>query len=45
MLIRTIERSSRRTAHIDAGGLEAGLRRHLRGDVRFDAGSRALYAA
>ena len=28
----------------DAAGLEAALRRHLRGEVRFDAGSRALYA-
>ena len=28
----------------DAAALEATLRRHLRGEVRFDAGSRALYA-
>ncbi len=33
-----------RPAQIDASGLEASLRRHLRGDVRFDPGSRALYA-
>jgi FAD/FMN-containing dehydrogenase/Fe-S oxidoreductase len=31
-------------AHVDAPALEAALRRHLRGEVRFDAGSRALYA-
>jgi FAD/FMN-containing dehydrogenase/Fe-S oxidoreductase len=30
---------------VDAGGLEVALRRNLRGDVRFDRGSRALYAA
>src|SRR5207253_1512760 len=33
-----------KTAQIDAAGLELALRRHLRGEVRFDAGSRALYA-
>jgi FAD/FMN-containing dehydrogenase/Fe-S oxidoreductase len=33
-----------RPAHIDAGALEAALRRHLRGEVRFDSGSRALYS-
>jgi FAD/FMN-containing dehydrogenase/Fe-S oxidoreductase len=32
------------TSQVDAVALEAGLRRHLRGEVRFDAGSRALYA-
>ena len=32
------------SAHLDAAALEAALRRHLRGEVRFDAGSRALYA-
>jgi FAD/FMN-containing dehydrogenase/Fe-S oxidoreductase len=35
------------TAHFaqhDASALEAALRRHLRGEVRFDSGSRALYA-
>ena len=31
-------------AQLDATALEASLRRHLRGEVRFDAGSRALYA-
>ena len=29
---------------MDAGELEAALRRALRGEVRFDAGSRALYS-
>jgi len=29
---------------VDANGLAAGLRRHLRGEIRFDRGSRALYA-
>src|SRR6202167_2008330 len=29
---------------LDDAALEAALRRHLRGEVRFDAGSRALYA-
>jgi FAD/FMN-containing dehydrogenase/Fe-S oxidoreductase len=33
-----------RTAAVDAGGLESALRRTLRGEVRFDSGSRALYA-
>src|SRR2546429_6997009 len=33
-----------KTAQIDAAGLESALRWHLRGEVRFDAGSRALYA-
>src|SRR5437899_976895 len=28
----------------DSAALESALRRHLRGEVRFDAGSRALYA-
>jgi FAD/FMN-containing dehydrogenase/Fe-S oxidoreductase len=32
------------SAHFDAASLEAALRRHLRGEVRFDSGSRALYA-
>ncbi len=30
--------------HLDALALEAALLRHLRGEVRFDSGSRALYA-
>jgi FAD/FMN-containing dehydrogenase/Fe-S oxidoreductase len=33
-----------RSTHLDASALEAALRRHLRGEVRFDSGSRALYA-
>src|SRR3981189_463176 len=33
-----------RSEPVDAIALEAALRRHLRGEVRFDAGSRALYA-
>ncbi len=32
------------SAQLDASALEAALRRHLRGEVRFDLGSRALYA-
>jgi hypothetical protein len=31
-------------ANVDAQGLEAELRRHIRGEVRSDDGSRALYA-
>ncbi|HEY1272577.1 MAG TPA: FAD-linked oxidase C-terminal domain-containing protein [Terriglobales bacterium] len=33
-----------KSAKVDAAGLADALRRHLRGDVRFDDGSRALYA-
>ncbi|HEX9287744.1 MAG TPA: hypothetical protein VF999_10815, partial [Thermoanaerobaculia bacterium] len=33
------------TPKVDSGGLEAALKRALRGEVRFDAGSRALYAS
>src|SRR5579884_2795567 len=33
-----------KSARVDAAGLEAALRRELRGEVRFDQGSRALYA-
>src|SRR5271168_3606314 len=32
------------SCQLDASALEAALRRHLRGEVRFDSGSRALYA-
>jgi FAD/FMN-containing dehydrogenase/Fe-S oxidoreductase len=32
------------SAQLDPSALEAALRRHLRGEVRFDSGSRALYA-
>src|SRR5256885_7797505 len=33
-----------RSEAVDALALEAALRRHLRGEIRFDLGSRALYA-
>src|SRR3984893_15330166 len=33
-----------KTSVVDAAALAEALRRHLRGEVRFDAGSRALYA-
>ena len=33
-----------KSAVVDASGLASALGRHLRGDVRFDNGSRALYA-
>lgn len=33
------------TATVNVKGLEAHLRRHVTGEVRFDAGSRALYAS
>jgi FAD/FMN-containing dehydrogenase/Fe-S oxidoreductase len=33
-----------KSAQVDASGLAEALRKNLRGDVRFDAGSRALYA-
>src|SRR5580704_13178130 len=33
-----------RTFPVDAAGLDEALRRNLRGDVRFDSASRALYA-
>src|SRR5579863_9615403 len=33
-----------RPSQLDAKALESALRRHLRGEVRFDNGSRALYA-
>src|SRR5512143_2276557 len=32
------------SSDVDAHGLAAELRRHVRGEVRFDDGSRALYA-
>jgi FAD/FMN-containing dehydrogenase len=32
------------TSDVDADALAAELRRHVRGEVRFDDGSRALYA-
>ena len=36
--------SAARNSLVDAAALEQALRRHIRGDVRFDASSRALYA-
>ncbi len=36
--------SATRTSAVDAVALEKALRQHLRGDVRFDSSSRALYA-
>ncbi len=33
-----------KSAAVDASGLASALTRHVRGDVRFDQGSRALYA-
>jgi FAD/FMN-containing dehydrogenase/Fe-S oxidoreductase len=37
--------SPARAVDLDVAALEAALRRHLRGEIRFDSGSRALYAA
>ena len=36
--------SAARTFVVDAAALDQALRRHIRGDVRFDSSSRALYA-
>jgi len=33
-----------RSTEVDNAALEAALRRHLRGEIRFDSGTRALYA-
>ena len=33
-----------RAVQLDAAALESALRRHLRGEIRFDSGTRALYA-
>ncbi len=41
---QTIAPPSARSAQLDTTALEAALRRHLRGEVRFDSGSRAVYA-
>ena len=44
-LITTIERAARHgQGQLEAAELARRLRRRLEGDVRFDAGSRALYA-
>src|SRR3984885_11753101 len=32
------------STQLDDSALESALRRHLRGEIRFDSGSRALYA-
>src|SRR5580692_2617064 len=36
--------SAARSAAVDASGLASALGRHVRGEVRFDNGTRALYA-
>jgi FAD/FMN-containing dehydrogenase/Fe-S oxidoreductase len=36
--------SAARSSVVDAAGLESALRDHIRGEVRFDSGSRAVYA-
>ena len=36
--------SAARSSVVDAAALDQALRRHIRGDVRFDSSSRALYA-
>src|SRR5271170_153184 len=41
---QTVARPPAHSAQPDAFALEAALRRQLRGEVRFDSGSRALYA-
>jgi FAD/FMN-containing dehydrogenase/Fe-S oxidoreductase len=39
-----IARPTAQPGQLDATALAASLRRHLRGEIRFDSGSRALYA-
>ncbi|MGO9403668.1 MAG: FAD-binding and (Fe-S)-binding domain-containing protein [Terriglobales bacterium] len=41
---QTIAPPPAHSTQLDDSALEAALRRHLRGEVRFDSGSRALYA-
>ncbi len=41
---QTIAPPQAQSAQLDVSALEASLRRHLRGEVRFDQGSRAVYA-
>jgi FAD/FMN-containing dehydrogenase/Fe-S oxidoreductase len=43
-MAQTVTPRTARSAQFDASSLEAALRRQLRGEVRFDSGSRALYA-
>jgi FAD/FMN-containing dehydrogenase/Fe-S oxidoreductase len=44
LMPQTIAPPPPHSTQLDASALEASLRRHLRGEVRFDSGSRALYA-
>src|ERR1035438_6945823 len=44
MLCTPMPEAAAPPARLDAHALEAALLRHLRGEVRFDSGSRALYA-
>src|SRR3954453_12234573 len=41
---RTVRTGARQPSRVDAEALAAELRTHVRGAVRFDEGSRALYA-
>src|SRR2546423_7011706 len=41
---RTVGKGARQPSQVDAAALAAELRTHVRGAVRFDEGSRALYA-
>src|SRR5271163_1933295 len=43
-MLQNIASAPADSAQLDATALEGALRRHLRGEVRFDSGSRALYA-
>src|ERR1700689_2595135 len=43
-MLQDIARPLAGSAELDPSALEASLRRHLRGEIRFDSGSRALYA-
>src|ERR1700692_1410432 len=43
-MLQQIAPSTSRSAEVDASAWEAAMRRHLRGEIRFDTGSRALYA-
>ncbi|HYZ88741.1 MAG TPA: hypothetical protein VE620_05555, partial [Myxococcales bacterium] len=42
--VRRRARPTRKDAELDARALEVELRRRVRGEVRFDGGSRALYS-
>jgi FAD/FMN-containing dehydrogenase/Fe-S oxidoreductase len=41
---QTVASHPAHSAQLDTSALESALRRHLRGEVRFDSGSRAVYA-